>query len=287
MSRLIDIHCHSTSSDGEYSPFELIKLAHKQDIGVFSITDHDIIDGTKQLDNLKDDLFYIHGVEMSAEFPTRSMHILGYDMDINNNKLNDMIVTKQKNSIYNLELLLNGLDCYYGISFSNEDVDELFCKKGNKGRPDLARLCIKYGYTSTVKEAFDRYLIDVYNKVSKDKKELTKEEVISTLKYSNAFVSLAHPVLLKLKYEDLKKEILYLKSLGLDAIEVNHTEQNQEYRKMLREIVNEYNLFESGGTDYHGPLVKPDIELGTGINNNIHIKSLSLVDAIKQRKKSH
>lgn len=281
--KLIDLHVHSIYSDGEYEPKKLVELAKKNNIGVLSITDHDTIDGTKKLVNLNDpDLFYIHGIEVSTKCDTGQMHILGYDFDVNNENLNKMVSKLKENRIYNMELLLSVLLNDFNISFSKKDIDELFLKP-TLGRPDLARLLVKYGYVTSVKEAFSNYLIYAYDACDGKRRSLTKEEIIPILKSANGLVSLAHCKTLKLDLYDLKKEILYLKSLGLDAIEISHELHDNEYRKSLREIKDEYKLLESGGTDFHGPFIKPNIKLGTGVFNNIKIKKLSLVDEIKKR----
>lgn len=281
--KIMDLHVHSIYSDGEYEPSRIVELAKKKDIGVLSITDHDTIDGTKKLRNFNDpDLFYIHGIEVSTKWDNGQMHILGYDMDLDNSNLNKLIQDLKDNRIYNMELLLTVLLNDFNIFFSKEEIDELFLKP-TLGRPDLAKLLVKHGYATSIKEAFDKYLVSAYEACNGKRRSITREEIIQVLKEANALVSLAHAKTLKLNYEELKKEILYLKSLGLDAIEINHEMHNYDYRQFLRKIKTEYKLLESGGTDFHGPYIKPFIKLGTGVNNNINIKKLSLVDEIKKR----
>ena len=149
---------------------------------------------------------------------------------------------------------------------------------------DLAKLCIKYGYAKSVKEAFDRYLIDAHNKTRTTRKGLQYEECIELILKSNGIPILAHPKSLGLSE---KKFLILLKELintGLKGIEVYHSSHTKEEMNYYLEIANKYNLLISGGSDYHGHSVKPDIELGTGRNNNIKIKSLSIIEEIKNRK---
>lgn len=282
MEELIDLHTHSIYSDGEYEPEELVNLAKEKNIKVLSITDHDTLEGTKKLANLDDDIFYIHGIELSAKCDNGQMHILGYNMDLENEELNKMISKLNKNRAYNTYLISLILINKYGLNISNSDLAELFTRQV-VGRPHLAKLLVKRDYVRNVREAFDKYLISAYDECKYMRKSITKEEIIATLKSAGAYVSLAHPKTLNMDLSRLRKEIEYLKSLGLDAIEIQHESQNEEYRDCLREIALDLELFESGGTDFHGPNVKPSILLGTGVDNNIKIKQLSLVDEIKKR----
>ena len=175
--------------------------------------------------------------------------------------------------------MYNYLKDKYSISIPDFEFDELHKKFGDVGRPDLAKLLVRYGYSGNVEEAFNRYLIEAFDKTRELRKTTTKEECFSAIKSAGGYISLAHPITLKLEYEELKKELLYLKTLGLDAIEISHSNQNEEYRKMLLTLRDELKLLESGGSDYHGITVKPDIILGQG-RNNIKIKELSLLNKI-------
>jgi predicted metal-dependent phosphoesterase TrpH len=125
----------------------------------------------------------------------------------------------------------------------------------------------------------------VYEKVRAIKKGLTKEEAVSLIVEAGGIATLAHPGSLKMDNEELKKELLYLKQLGLKCIEVYHSNNPQEMRNYYLQLAQEYDLLISGGTDYHGHEIKPDIEIGYGRNNNVLIveNQLSLVKNIKSR----
>lgn len=283
---IVDLHVHSVYSDGCLSPKEIIELAKKANITTLAITDHDNIEGSKELIRLNPEGINIYsGVELTAKANKGRMHILGYNIDLENENLNKKLKEMKDASIYNIMLYIELLKKYFAIIIPEEEINNLLSIKGNIGRPQLALLLIKLGYCKTVEEAFNKYLIFVYEKTRGIKKGLTKEECIDLITSAGGVASLAHFNSLKMSLEELKLEIEYLKSLGLGAIESTHINLSDEERSLARNIAAEYNLLETGGTDYHGPKVKPDIQLGTGRNNNVYIpeNTLSLTKKIKNR----
>lgn len=279
MEKIIDMHSHTYYSDGELSPQELIEKAINKNIGVLSITDHDTINGIKTVDKNKySEIKIINGIELSVKRNKGRMHILGYGIDLENKDLNDKMYELRDNSLNHVLSLMEQIKKDYGIRFKYEDIKELVNANHNLGRPDLARLCIKYGYASSVQDAFDKYLIDANTKVLGHNKGLTYEEAISLIKNSNGIPVLAHPKSLELNEKEFLTILKDMINCGLKGIEVYHSSHSKEEMDYYLKIANKFNLLISGGSDYHGKLVKPDIELGTGKNNNIKIKTLSLVD---------
>lgn len=281
--KLIDLHMHSSYSDGDLSPDELIKECIKNNIKTISITDHDTIEGNKNI-SLKyknnDEIKIISGIELSARVSVGTMHILGYDIDINNRVLNDKIPVLKNNSIYHIIGLLTVLKKDYNITFSTEDIKELICSNKNIGRPDLAKLCIKYGYCKSVSDAFDKYLIDSYEKIRSIGKGISYKECIDLITVAGGIPVLAHPKTLKLNDNDLLKLIKNMKEYGLKGIEVYNSIHTKEDIEKYLKIASDLNLLISGGSDYHGEKTKPDIKLGTGKNNNLYIKKLSILSKI-------
>ena len=279
MEKIIDMHTHTYYSDGELSPQELIEKAINKNIGVLSITDHDTINGIKTVDKNKyPEIKIINGIELSVKRNKGRMHILGYGIDLENKDLNDKMYELRDNSLNHVLSLMEQIKKDYGIRFKYEDIKELVNANHNLGRPDLAKLCIKYGYASSVQDAFDKYLIDANTKILGHNKGLTYEEAISLIKNSNGIPVIAHPKSLELEEKDLLELLKDMINCGLKGIEVYHSSHSKEEMDYYLKIANKFNLLISGGSDYHGKLVKPDIELGTGKNNNIKIKKLSLVD---------
>ena len=230
----------------------------------------------------------IPGIELSAKVPVGQMHILGYGIDIENKELNDKIKTLRNNSLYGVLSILVQIRKDYGITFSNEDIEKLVNDSliKNIGRPDVGKLCMdeKYKYAKNMKDAFDKYLIDAYNKTRANYKGIPPEECIKLIRTAGGIPVLAHPKSLDLSEKDFLIKLKELISYGLGGIEVYHSTHSPEDMEYFKAIANKYDLLISGGSDYHGPKVKPDIELGTGRNNNLNIKQLSLVDELHRRK---
>ena len=282
MEKLIDMHMHTNYSDGELSPDELIKLAIERNVGTMAITDHDTIRGIKTVDKSKyPDIKIIDGIELSAKVDKGQLHILGYGIDLENVSLNRKMSELQTNSINSVITVYAQIKKDYGIRFDYNDLVSLFTANHNLGRPDLAKLCIKYGFASTVQEVFDKYLIPAYEKNRSYSKGLTYNECIELINNSGGIPVLAHPKSLKLEEKEFVDFLKKMIDCGLQGIEVYHSSHSKEEMELYKKIALEYGLLISGGSDYHGKLVKPDIEVGTGKNNNLKIKKISLIDKFK------
>lgn len=285
MEKLIDMHTHTSYSDGELSPEELIDLAIKRNIKTIAITDHDNVNGINKVKNLKlGNIEIIKGIELSAKASKGTFHILGYDLDLESKVLKDKMSELKTNSTNTVLSVMEQIKRDYGIRFNYEDIKELINANHNLGRPDLAKLCIKYGYAKTTQEAFDKYLIEAHNKIRGINKWLTYEECLDIIIKSNGIPVLAHPKQLKMAEEEFIPLLENMIKCGLRGIEVYHSTHSKEEMDYYLEIAKKYDLLVSGGSDYHGKIIKPDIELGTGKNNNIKIKELSLLDEIHNRR---
>jgi len=287
--KVIDMHTHTCYSDGELSPQDLIRLAIDKRIGTLAITDHDTIEGIKRVDRansliVDSSIEIINGIELSAKVPKGRMHILGYDINLNNEKLNKKMRVLKDNSIHSVLSIMEQIKRDYGILFGYADIKTLVNANHNLGRPDLAKLCIKYGYAKTVQEAFDKYLIEAYNKTRQTGKGILYQECIDLILSSGGIPVLAHPKSLELSEKEFLIVLKDMISCGLQGIEVYHSSHTKEEMQYYLDIANQYGLLVSGGSDYHGKTVKPDIELGNGKDNNLHIKTLTLLDKIHQQR---
>lgn len=283
--KLIDMHMHTCYSDGELTPDELIEYAISRNVGTMAITDHDTINGLKNIKkNYGNKIDIYNGIELSAKVPKGTMHILGYDIDINNQELNDKMYELKNNSLQKILSLIEQLKKDYGIIFDYEEIKGLINSNHNLGRPDLAMLLLKRGLVSSIREGFDKYLNDADDKIKGTNKKLTYQECLSLIINSGGIPVLAHPKTLKLNKEELIDLLNNMKKCGLRGIEVYHSTHNQEERELYESLANEFDLLISGGSDYHGRIVKPDIEVATERNNNLKIKRLSLVDELKNRR---
>lgn len=295
MEKLMDMHTHSIYSDGTDTVEEILDKAKERNISTIAITDHDNIEGSKiAVKHNAKNLNIYSGIELTASRsrlckielpPNARIHILGYNIDLDNEHLNEKLKEVHKSSIHNVLMYYEIMTRLHSeTKLPQEAIDELISRKSNIGRPQLADLLIQYGICKDRDDAFDRYLTEAY-KIAKSKKltnGLTEEECIELITQAGGVPILAHPNSLKLSFEDLEKRIVYLKTIGLKGLETEHIHLNPEERKFLKELCRKYDLLESGGTDYHGA-GKPDVELATGKDNNVKIYRLSLVDNIKNR----
>ena len=284
--RRVDLHTHSIYSDGCDEPVSLINVAKENNVSILALTDHDNIDGSKELiQENKKEIYIYSGVELTAKVKKGRMHILGYNIDLDNPNLNSRLKEIRETSIYNMLLYIELLKKDYNIIIQQNKIDELLSLKGNVGRPQLALILIEMGYCKEVQECFDKYLTPVFEKARNLKKGIEQEEAITLIKEAGGVASLAHPGTLKLTPIELKRELLKMKQIGLECIEVIHSNTPIEMRKYYYGLAQELELMISGGTDYHGYSVKPDITLGHGRNENVEIYSndLSLIKNIKSR----
>ena len=157
---MIDLHVHTTFSDGELTPLEVLNVCYKNNISIISITDHDNLSGVKQALQLNpyDNITVIPGIELEAYYPKGTLHILGYNISFNNANLNNVISQINQDNVMRLKSLITELKKNFNISFKEKDVDDIFLRDGSVGRPDIAKLCVKYGYSTSVKEAFELLL---------------------------------------------------------------------------------------------------------------------------------
>lgn len=281
---LIDLHTHTCYSDGDLNPNELIKLAFENNVGTLAITDHNTILGLKNIEYQSEEASYVKvipGIELSAKVPKGKMHVLGYNLDINNSELNKKIIQLRNDSINNVLSIIEQIKKDYGIIFTYEEIKELVNLNHNLGRPDIAKLCVKNGYAENVQDAFDKYLIDAYNKTRKISKRLSYEECLQLILNSGGVPVLAHPKSLGLNDKEFLILIKDMINCGLKGIEVYHSTHSEGETDYYLSIAQKYGLLTSGGSDYHGYSVKPDIKIGTGKNGNVKIKKLSLLDHIE------
>ena len=192
------------------------------------------------------------------------------------NKYMKLKLNLKDNSINSTLSVMEQIKRDYGIRFSYEDIKNLINSNHNLGRPDLAKLCIKYGYASTVQESFDKYLVEAHNKTRSSNKGIPYQECLELITSSGGIPVLAHPKSLELAEKELLILLKDMINCGLKGLEVYHSSHTEEEIKYYLNIANECNLLVSGGSDYHGKSVKPNIELGCG-----KIKKLSLLDKLK------
>ena len=264
----IDLHIHSTASDGSLSPIEILNLAIDLNLGAIAITDHDTIDGSKDAvsHGIPPSLEFLTGVEISADPPpsfpfSGSMHILGYAIDLDNSLLNKTLLLLQESRKHRnpriLELLSN-----LGIELT---LDEVRNEAGEcqLGRPHIAQHMITKGFVKSMEEAFTKYL-GTGKPAYVDKYRVGCAKAIEIIINAGGIPVLAHPYLLPIKNEKrLEALVITLKEMGLKGLETYYPEHSPRLISQYNEMANRHNLLITGGTDFHGS-IKPEIKLGSG-----------------------
>lgn len=266
-----DLHIHSTISDGMLSPKEIVIIAKKKGIRCISVTDHDTVDSQKILSKLiKDkDLIIVPGIEISTEYKGNEIHILGYFMDINNKSLNDNLKVLQGSRKERAIDILKKLQCI-NISISTEEIN---INKSSIGRPHIANALVEKGYATTVKNAFNQYLIKG-KPAYVDRYKLNYKEALGLIKDSGGISVLAHPGEIY-KGEKIENIIKEFKVYGLKGIEVFHPSHSTTEINDYYNLAKKYSILITGGSDCHGILVNNELLLGTyGLNENLTNKFL-------------
>jgi len=258
----IDLHLHTTYSDGSHSPAEVLQFAHEAGVTALSITDHDIVDGIPEAMEAGDALGIevIPGIELSSRFNNRETHILGYFFDWQDSTLLKRLDRQQTSRHQRNPRVIEKLN-ELGVDLSYDEVT-VNAGTGSIGRPHIAEVLVRKGYVKSTKEAFDRYLSE--GKPAYVSRELPdSREAISWIHEAGGVPVLAHPQWTQLKGQELLTMCRTLQECGLMGIEVfysTHTRrQTSEYLELARTV----DLLITGGSDFHGT-AKPGIGVGKG-----------------------
>lgn len=259
---MIDLHIHSTCSDGTFTPSELIQKIAEIGLSGFSLTDHDTTQGIPKIlaSGLPDNTRFIPGIEISCDALHREIHILGYGIDWKNKKLNDTLNTlREKREIRNLEMIERFQKGGYPITLEklqHHDPNTVIT------RAHFARVLVEDGICGSTDQAFSKFLGEKC-KYYIPKPFFSPENCIKIILDAGGIPILAHPFLYKFSNSELKQLIEDLKEKGLMGIEIYHSSHHTGQIMKLRQWQKEYNLLATGGSDFHG-LNKPDIKIGVG-----------------------
>ena len=259
---MIDLHSHTTASDGEHPPEELIRRAFEAGVRTLSLTDHDTVAGiaAAQLAAKARGMTLIPGIELSAFVNGREVHILGHFVDPLDARLNGLAdflrVEREKRMVEMLAKL-----AALGMTIPMAEVVAMSGGK-NLGRPHLARAMVARGLCVDVKDAFDRFLGNG-QPAFVERYELSSKDAIALIHGAKGTATIAHPHVNKLGRDD----IALLKSEGLNGIEVYHSDHSLEVRERMLAIAKELDLVPTAGSDFHGEAVVKDRKLGTASMN--------------------
>lgn len=286
--KAIDLHTHTSYSGGDLSPNELINLAIKKNIGILAITDYNTIEGIKELNKsnatiTESGIQIINGIELSTSFPRGTLHILGYGIDITNTELNKKMEELKNNTWNHTVSIIEQLKKDYNIFFKYDEIKNLMTKNHTLTTLDIAKLCVKNGYASSIQEAYEKYLIKANKRIRNINKELSYQSCIELISNIGGIPVLANPKALEIPEKEFLVLLKKMINCGLQGIETYHSEYTKEEIKYYLAVANNYNLLTSGGSNYYGPTINKETTLGDSKNNNIKIKQLSLLDKLNNQ----
>jgi len=256
----IDLHVHSTASDGTCSPRELVRMAAERGLAAIALSDHDTVSGYAEAaaEGAGLGLEVVPAIEISTKFG-RAVHILGYYIDMESPELTallDWIVhDRDSRNIKMAELMAAD-----GLPVSYEVMQQRFGEV--IGRPHFAQLLVELGLAPSVKAAFELY-VEKGRKYYQPRNILPIEQAVSIIVNAGGIASLAHPFQYRLDDGGLRELIEHCISLGLGAMECRYSGYTTEQSDYLEALAEEYGLLKTGGSDFHGSN-KPHIALGSG-----------------------
>lgn len=259
--RFIDMHLHTTASDGSCTPSEVCQLAIDKGLAAIAITDHDTVDGVAEAISYVDDrITVVPGIEMSAVYHGVEIHILGFYMDYTNHELISSLASI-KQGRYNRNEEMCARFRADGIDITMEKLQH-----GNPNtvvtRAHFAKVLIAQGICKDMNQAFKKYL-GKKCKYYIPTPDMPAADAIKLIKTYGKAAFIAHPLLYGFGYRQIEEMIEELKPYGLTGLEVYHSSNNTYESGKLREIARTHGLLISGGSDFHGA-AKPDISVGSG-----------------------
>ncbi|HTP51473.1 MAG TPA: PHP domain-containing protein [Anaeromyxobacteraceae bacterium] len=255
---VIDLHTHSTASDGQYTPADIAGRAAAAGTSVWALTDHDTVAGLEPaaLEARRLGMRFVPGIELSVYLDQREIHVLGHFVDPAHptlGRFEDFLAERRRERMEQIIEKLAAL----GIRIAADDIVRF---SGGKtiGRPHVARALVAAGAVETVKEAFDRYLAEG-KPAYVGRYRLIAEDAVSLVRGAGGVATLAHPGVSKIERGDL----LRLRGMGFDGVEVYHPDHVPSQLEKYGRAAAELDLVATAGSDFHGEAVAPDRSLGT------------------------
>lgn len=250
----VDLHIHTTYSDGAFSPEMIVDTAVNCGLNVIALTDHDNVlsydIAVKYAAANDKKLEIIQGVEINTIYKDYEVHILGYFMDVNNHDFQNMLKAQQNARIRQATEMVALLNKKAGIRIKFDDIKNLVEEGGSIGRPHIARAITNAGGTGSVMEAYSKYINDnspVYVK----RKTVSPHDACEIIYDAGGIPVFAHPIDVEIS-ESLSKELINYGLRGIEAYHRKHSPAVVEYYSSLAE---EYGLIITGGSDFHAPSV--------------------------------
>lgn len=263
----VDLHVHSSASDGTCSPTEIIGRAAHQGLAAVALTDHDTVLGYPELERAgrRFGIETVPGIEISTKYGG-AVHILGYYIDPHSPELEPVLnwVIRDRDQRNEKMCALMAAD---GLNVSYADMKKRFGEV--IGRPHFAELLVELGLASSVRDAFDRY-VEKGQRYYVPRTILPIERAIEIIRLSGGIPVLAHPFQYKRDDAGLRELIEYCMAQGLRGMECRYSGYSTEQSSYLEKLADEYGLIKTGGSDFHGSN-KPHISLGSGIKGHLNV----------------
>ncbi len=249
---MIDLHMHTTASDGTDSPEELIKKVREAGVSIFSVTDHDIIEGAKEIEaNVPKNITFIRGIEFSAITNVGKCHILGYGCDWNKRAFREILEESERKRLNILNKRIEFLNEGFGIELDKKELAILRMK--NRGiKAHLADILVSMELAKDNYEAMLKYI----NPCKTETNRIDGSKVIKAILESGGVPVWAHPVggtaEKEISIPQFEKQLDVLIDAGLMGLECYYSKYSMKQVNMLVDVANKYKLLISGGSDYHG-----------------------------------
>ncbi len=248
---MIDLHTHSSCSDGTHSPAELIREAVRKNLSAIALTDHDTLDGLDVAERTADEtgIRFIRGVELSIECSRGELHLLGLNLSHSTEKLENRLVELRKERENRNFLIIEKMNAD-GISVTMEEIKKLSNGKVI-GRPHFALYLINTGICRNMTEAFNKYL-KRGQPYYKAKNKIALEEAVELIRESGGSPVVAHPLSLHTNWEEIEENFIKWKNLGIPGVETLHPSAGRSRTLRLEELAKKYGMFCTAGSDFHG-----------------------------------
>jgi predicted metal-dependent phosphoesterase TrpH len=282
---VIDLHTHSTASDGEWRPRQVIEEALRRKLSAIALTDHDTVGGLVEARQTAQgsDLRVIPGVELSSDYGGTSLHVLGYFVNDECPQFEERLALARQARDTRNPRIVEKLQAL-GVAISMEQVEEL--ADGVVGRPHIAQAIVNAGGATNIRAAFDQFLGEK-GKAYVAKRRIPPRAAFQWIHDAGGVAVVAHPRTLRYKMPKLKYgDCIGLWALdGLDGVEVHYSGHDPGTVKELLGVAKRMNLAITGGSDFHGPNVRKGVSIGVGYGSMNLPDSLldGLVEAWRKR----
>jgi len=276
----IDLHIHSTASDGKLSPADVVRKSAERGLTVIALADHDTVDGiapalaaAKAFPQLR----IIPCIEVSTDVPDGEVHVLGYFIDYTDHKLKATLERMRHSRRERARGMVTKLG-KLGIHIEWQRVQEI-AGSGSIGRPHIAQAMLEKGYITSIKEAFTKY-ISRDGPAYVEREKMTPQEAVKLLLRTDGLPVLAHP----LTINDPETMIIKLKTAGLIGIETYYNNYTTEEISKLVSLADRHGLITTGGSDYHGLDNSTETMIGGA---DVPIESAEQLTALAKQRAQH